>query len=63
MEKIKIELTKEDKTETLYEGNSQAIHIVLSAIQIRDSLVKNGYCPDAIIAIADTLKAVAGEYI
>lgn len=63
MQKIKIEVTKDDKTETAYEGNAQGLQIVLSAFQIREQLVKDGYCPGSIRAIADTMKLIADEYI
>lgn len=63
MQKIKIEVTKDGKTETVYEGNTQGLQIVLSAFQIREQLAKDGYCPGSIRAIADTIKLIADEYI
>ena len=62
MQKIKIEVTKDGKTETAYEGNAQGLKIVLSAFQIREQLAKDGYCPGSIRAIADTMKLIADEY-
>lgn len=63
MQKIKIEVTKDGKTETAYEGNAQGLQIVLSAFQIREQLAKDGYCSGSIRAIADAMKLIADEYI
>lgn len=63
MENCEQETEEENKeTEIDYERNAQGLQIVLSAFQIREQILKDGYCPGSIKAIADTMKLIADEY-